>query len=145
MAKTIGDIVLEYGRPSCVVSKSEHAVVERASVILESFMKQEFGLEVASSLDLPMLRSFSTDGTPLKLKSQVSASSNEGIKVRRTGARGVELQLCVAFLRRHGLDGRPVTRIQLASPYPLEFGKNAVALQSCVQAFGPTLRELGHR
>eukprot|EP00971_Amphidinium_carterae_P338831 6476353-Amphidinium_carterae.1 len=145
MAKTIGEIVLEYGRPSCVVDKSEQTVVERASVILEDFLKQDFGAEVSSSLDLPLLRSFSTDGTPLKLKTQVSASSNQGIKVQRTGARGVELLCCIAFLRRHGLDGRPVTKIQLAPPYPLEFGKNALALQACVQDFGPTLRESGHR
>ena len=90
-----------------------------------------------------VLRSFSSDGTPLK--TSIAAKSKVGLtQLTRVGMRSLEHLIRVCFYRYINDLGQPVDAVQLAPPVPLTHGKSVDAQFTAGLDLGPSLRESGH-
>ena len=121
--------------------------MESGIKILES--KVSNLVEMAGKLELPLLRSYGSDGTPLSVSygQSFTATSSPGKKVHayRYGKGSQEYLVQSCTYRYYDLSGESHLAMFVKSPVPLTSGKSAGALFACGQKFSPTLRQAGHR
>eukprot|EP00974_Lingulodinium_polyedra_P096725 9375201-Lingulodinium_polyedra.AAC.1 len=100
---------------------------------------------IRESSHLPLLSSYSSDGTPLKTYHRISFQSATGPKTRRSGQQPVEVLVQNQFLRYFDGSGVPRSVAIIQDPVPLTKGKSGDALFACAQAMCLIPREHGHR
>ena len=138
------DEVLLLAKPSGTLSERQRHLLPQLVESLKSLLQEKARILVHNAAGRPLLRSYSSDGTPLKVKQRVVATSGTR-KVIREGGHAHEFLLEVGFLRYEEADGRCETFVAMRCPLPLTSGKDGWCLFAAARAFLPTLRELGHR
>lgn len=93
----------------------------------------------------PVLFSYSSDGTPMKVAVRVSSQglvSNSTL--HRKGKTGVEFLLQRGWYKTIGPEGNVCMCVLLADPVPLSYGKGSWYLYTAAEQFAPLVQELGH-
>ena len=98
---------------------------------------------IKASAGRPILNSKSADGTPCSVRVRTQASRPSGSKVTRSGKHSVELLVKNQFLRCY-INGKPLTKVLLQEPMPLDHGKPCPAQFEACRKDWKSLRQLGH-
>lgn len=100
---------------------------------------------VSEAGGLPMLSSYSSDGTRVKAHFRVDFTVTAGRKRQCHGKRGCEFLCQVGYFRYIDVHGAAQTVCVLKPPMPLTQGQNAAAEFAVGLEFGESLRDRGHR
>ena len=100
---------------------------------------------VGSAQGLPILRSFSSDGTPVstKLHHHLSGLPSTSAK-SRAGTATPEYQVQTCFYRYFDYHGSAHSACVIRDPLPLTHGKSALAIFANYLKFNSCLRDMGH-
>ena len=135
---------LEFGKPGKTLSPTERHKAAQLTEGLKAFLHDQAASFVVESGVLPILRSYSSDCTPIKAKKRIVASAGE-TRVVRVGGSGQEYLLQAGFLQYQDAQGDWKTVVVLRDPVLMSTGKDHLKLFAAGRAFLPMLRELGHR
>ncbi len=112
------------------------------SLCLANYLVARAKAAVMDSDQAPLLRSYSSDGTPLRTQLRVClAHCDENVK--REGKRTLEYLMQLAFYRFRDFAGQWHDRCLFKPPLPLTEGKATPALFAAYIAFDKTLRQQG--
>ena len=151
MAMTrVEQLVRQLASPSSGLSSSPHERLQLGKLceVLKAYMVRSAQANVQQGGQVPMLFTYSSDGTPVMTKTRISVQSGvsgKSAKVRRVGGQSEEFLLQLAFIRFRDDLGRVHTLPILRDPLPLTEGKSSWAVFGCLQDFFPSLRDLGHQ
>ena len=135
---------LESGKPGKTLSPTERHKAAQLTEGLKAFLHDQASSFVVESGVLPILRSYSSDCTPIKAKKRIVASAGE-MRVVRVGGSGQEYLLQAGFLQYQNAQGDWKIVVVLRDPVLMSTGKGHLKLFAAGRAFLPMLRELGHR
>ena len=139
----VQNLLLKYGKPSYVLVGNDRHEMPQLVEVLKQFLRQYGEAFIKGADGLPILRSYSSDCTPVKVKQRITAKLGP-TRVHRVGGMSVELLMEVVFLRYVDLDDQCHTHVVLRDPLPLTHGKSGLALFAASRQFFPTARECGH-
>ena len=140
------DLVKMWSQVSRVADHNEQPqVVDRLAEALKHFSRAEARKLVVGAKGVPILCSYSNDGTPMTVRKRVVLQGVAG-RTHREGGASCEL-LCqrAMFRTRDRTTGGWQTAILLRDPVPLVHGKGADPVFSAAVEFVQTLRQMGHR
>ena len=101
---------------------------------------------VASVPKMPILRSFSSDGTPVSNNVKRQPKSLPGYdSTRKEGKGTLEYLVQTCFYRYFDHHGTAHSACVLRDPVPLTKGKTALAIFANYLNFNPSLRDMGHK
>ena len=103
---------------------------------VESFLESAHGC--------PVLTSKSCDGTPMAIKHRTSRALPSGRKIRSSGKHGVEFLVKNQFFKAYLPSGETATRVLLAEPVALTYGKGVDAILTASRKDWVSLREAKH-
>ena len=135
--------ILEMGRASAVTSSAQRGRVFQWTETLKQFLSDICSGLVQRARGLPMLRVYSSDCTPLRVRERLS-SQHGPLRVVRYGGIAHDFLVQVSFTRYIDLSGEVHTAVKLSDPQPME-RKTGWRLFSAMRAFQPTLRAEGHK
>eukprot|EP00969_Alexandrium_andersonii_P341100 15077681-Alexandrium_andersonii.AAC.1 len=144
MAGKVAALVKEFCGVGVVLDTPERREVEKVVEVCKVFFKQQAEQLVQAANGLPVLRSYSSDGTPLHTRARFSTQVGQQQKVVREGGQTHEYLVQQAFLRYIDASGAAHTVPVLRDPLPLTHGKGGWAVFQAGIEFLPTLRQLGH-
>ena len=134
------ECIKRFSRPSLSVTAAEIPQVHKLAVICDKFMEQRVQALVQGCGNRPLLRSYSSDGTPIKTQYKMRKTTDK-VKVTRAGKAVKEYLIQVAFFREApALGGRPTSVVRFKPPLAMTHGKTASAQFAAGLEFGPTLR-----
>ena len=139
----IAGIIDDWSRPSQSPTSNIKALSQAVEICKHSLMQHAEAF-VRSLGDLPVLVSYSSDGTPLQSRKSVQGKLPSR-KVRRTGRGSDEFLVQNCFFRALDATGQARTAVVLLDPLPRSHGKSALAMFSCYRRFAPNVRSWGHR
>eukprot|EP00974_Lingulodinium_polyedra_P130659 11214688-Lingulodinium_polyedra.AAC.1 len=88
---------------------------------------------IRESNNLPLLSSYSSDGTPLKTHRRIPLKSASGPKTRRSGQQPVEVLVQNQYLRCFDGGGAPRSVAVIQDPVPFTRGRSGAALFACAK------------
>lgn len=119
-------------------------LLRRLCESIKYFLKAKGEALVRDAAGSPVLMSYSFDGTPLSVKTRMTAEWEKGAKVAITGRATSEYLVQHMYYRTYGSTGRARTCLVIRDPLPLTSGKSAWALWSAGQEFKRTPMQIGH-
>ena len=94
---------------------------------------------------LPLLSSYSNDGTPLKTYHRIAVQRADGQNMVRVGQQSLEVLVQNQFLRYFDGGGIPRSVAVIQDPVPLTKGKTGDAVFACAKEMALIPRDYGHR
>ena len=137
------DLIKKWAQVSQVADKPQQAQVDRLAEALKHFSRAEAQRLVQGAQGVPILSSYSNDGTPQSVRKRVVTSGAGGSFAREGGAGG-ELLCQRTFFRTRCSTGGWKTAALIRDPVPLVHGKGADSIFSAAVEFHKTLRQMGH-
>jgi len=135
-------LLLKAARVSLRLDATEGRVLAQAVEASKAFFQDKGRRFVHTAAGLPLLCSYSNDGTPIKARKHVVARAG-GVRVRRHGGASHEYLVQRLFLAyRSG--GQMFMDTVLTEPTPLVRGKALPELFNCGRTLFPMIRALGH-
>ena len=144
VASSMFETIRKYSQTSASVPKDDTNGVFKLCICLKDFLKQNARDLVQDAADLPVLCSYSSDGTPIRTTMRITAALGKGTR-RREGKATHEYLMQLAFYRSLDLGGDSKTAVVMTGPVPLTHGKSSNAIFACGRSFFKTLREDGHQ
>ena len=139
----VASVIESWSRPSHTPTSNVKELAQAVEICKQSLLHHAESF-VRSIGDLPLLVSYSSDGTPMQSRKTVQAKLPSK-KVRRTGRGSDELLVQNVFFRSLDASGQARTVVVMMDPLPLTHGKSAAAMFSCYRSFFPDPRSWGHR
>ena len=140
------DLVKKRAQVSAVADHNEQPrEVDRLADALRIFTRAEARRLVVGAQGVPILVSYSNDGTPLSVRKRVVLPGVAGSMTREGGASHELLCQRAMYRTRDRTTGGWQTVAMIRDPVPLVHGKGAGPVFSAAVEFLPTLRQMGHR
>ena len=142
-AATAAEKIEKHAHVGTVLTPKEDWEVQKLCEVIKAFSRRQVEELVARCGTMPMLCSYSNDGTPLMVKKRFYHTMGPE-KVVREGGDDAELLVQRAIYRFVDCTGTSHTAIQVRDPLPLRHGKTGDAIFAASIDFFKTLREMGH-
>ena len=141
----IDELLAHFGTPSATVaSRTEERQLKKLVEVIKSLQQDSSKRVVAKIANgRPAFRSYSSDGTPLRMAFRWVATLN-GMRVKKNGCSSVEMLLERSFTEGVDLEGRRCAALNLREPRAMKHGKTNWHLYQAMLEFQPLLREEGH-
>ena len=126
------------------LKESEAQELYKLVEVLKPFLQTECTRVVRQAAGLPVLRSYSSDTTPVKVKTALpTPPSSSAVPSRRVGSKTFDLLTQVAFVRSQTATGEIQTAVCTRDPVPVH-SKSGWCLFEAASHFQPTLRNMSH-
>lgn len=123
--------------------KTDEFALKKLSKVLQDFVEGRASSMIQDAQNLPILMSYSSDGTPIRTTMRVT--SKHGTDVKTKVGKSTKEYLCqVAFYRTIDATGEASTTAVMRGPLPLTHGKSCESIFAAGRSFCQTLREQGH-
>ena len=142
-AATATENIEKHAHVGTVLTPKEDWEVRKLCEVIKAFSRRQVEELVARCGTMPMLCSYSNDGTPLMVRKRFAQAMGPE-KVVREGGDDAELLVQRAIYRFVDGTGTSHTAIQVRDPLPLRHGKTGDAIFAASIDFLKTLREMGH-
>jgi hypothetical protein len=133
------------GRASAILSRDNVLQAMKMAEVVKTTLRRKVRALLRSAAGRPVLFSYSSDGTPMKVAVRVSS---EGLvpnsTLNRRGKTGVEFLLQRGWYKTIGPEGNVCMCALVTDPIPLSHGKGSWYLYTAAKQFAPLTQELGH-
>ena len=128
-----------------ILSEVQRRTMERLLVAGKAMLEASVRKHINDAGELPVLVSYSSDGTPIKSTHTVQYNlATTGEKSRKRGHRQDEVLIQQAFVRYFDAAGHCHTKVLLREALPLVHGKGGAANFACTREWCPFPRDEGH-
>ena len=133
-----------YAQTGQSLKETQAQELQRLVEVVKPFMENECLRSVRQAKGLPLLRSYSSDTTPVKVKQVLPTnSSSSSSSSRRVGTRTLDLLMQVCFIRYQSSTDDVQTVVYVRDPVPVA-RKSGWCLFEAWKQFQPTLRSMNH-
>lgn len=136
--------LLSFAKPGASLSdRSDRRDVQRLSEVSKAFLQGKVhDLISAHANDKPLVRSYSSDGTPILLNRAWTRMLGSRV-IHRHGKASQEYMVERTFYRGANAEGEELTAVVFRDPFALSDGKTGWHLMACQLEASPSLRALG--
>ena len=138
------DAICKYGKAGYSLTGGDRHDLPKLVEALKALFQQRASGLVLQTGGRPMLRSYSSDGTPLTVRERVVAT-HCAVRVVRVGGRGIEFLLQVAFARFADAEGKRHTRVVLRDPHSVGLREEWVGTRCRRSSFHADIERAGAR
>lgn len=142
--QSVADLVEKFGKASAVIPTEDYSSMVRLCEVVKDFMHGGLRGFVQDAAGLPVLRSFCSDGTPIRTWQRWRHVSATIGNVYRQGGSSLEFLVQRAFFMFPAAKGYKMYTV-MDEPLPLHNGKKAWQLFLAGKSFVPSLLGLGHQ
>ena len=140
----IVDRLRRFADAAAVLNSTDAATCAKVTEVAKRVMWERARMFVLQNATVPLLYSYSGDGTPMTTKARIVATVSDARVVHRSGGNLFEYLMQKAFLKRVSLDGSHTVVPLFRDPVVMSQGKDALQQFAACEEFFPTLRECGH-
>ena len=125
-------------------SKADLRNLQKLCEVVKSYMVSKAHQLVAEAGHMPVLVTYASDGTPLRVRQRMVLNAGVGSVTAARGKATDEYLVQIAFLRYLDIDGQSHNTVVMREPLALTHGKSAMALFAAGQGLLPPVRSMGH-
>ena len=126
---------------AAVLNITDAATCAKVTEVAKRVMWERARMLVLQNAIVPLLYSYSGDGTPMTTKARIVATVSDARVVHRSGGNLCEYLMQKAFLKRVSLDGSHTVVPLFRDPVVMSQGEDALQQFAACEEFFPTLRE----
>ena len=137
------ELVRKYSQSTASITNKDDKSMFKLAACCKDFLQQKASTLLLNALNMPVLCSYSSDGTPIRTNMSIRVQHGN-TTTSRSGKATKEYLLQLAFYRTLDMSGAAKTVVVMKGPLPLTEGKSANAQFVSGRDFFKTLREQGH-
>ena len=133
----IVDKLRRFADASAVLNLTDAANCAKVTEVAKRVMWERARMFVLQNATVPLLYSYSGDGTPMTTKARIVATVSDARVVHRSGGNLFEYLMQKAFLKRVSLDGSHTVVPLFRDPVVMSQGKDALQQFAACEEFFP--------